>query len=162
MIVRKAAPEDYPAVALLSGQVHRLPQEARGDIFVPADSSYTEGEYRELLSAPGTAALLALEGEEPVGYAVLELYGTHNRRILRQRLICSIEDFCIHENWKRRGYGRMLFEAVEALARRSGADSLELTVWEFNRDALGFYQAMGMRDKNRRLEKKLEPREKAQ
>ena len=32
------------------------------------------------------------EGEEPVGYAVLELYSTHNRRILRQRMICSIED----------------------------------------------------------------------
>lgn len=160
MIVRKAVPEDYPAIALLSGQVHRLHQEARGEIFVPADSSYTEEEYRELLSSPGTAVLLAQEGEEPVGYAVLELYGTQNRRILHQRLICSIEDFCIHESWKRRGYGRILFEAVEALARRSGADSLELTVWEFNRDALSFYQAMGMRDKNRRLERRLKPAEK--
>ena len=92
------------------------------------------------------------EGEEPVGYAVLELYSTHNRRILRQRMICSIEDFCIHRDWKRRGYGRLLFEAVLALARRSNANSLELTVWEFNRDALAFYQAMGMKGKNRRLE----------
>lgn len=47
---------------------------------------------------------------------------------------------------------RLLFEAVLALARRSNANSLELTVWEFNRDALAFYQAMGMKGKNRRLE----------
>lgn len=152
MIIRKATPEDFPAIALLSGQVHQLHQEARDDIFVPADSPYTEKEYRELLSSPATVVLLAQEGEEPVGYAVLELYSTHNRRILRQRLICSIEDFCVHKDWKRQGYGRLLFEAVLALARRSNANSLELTVWDFNRDALAFYQAMGMKGKNRRLE----------
>ena len=152
MTVRKATLEDFSAIALLSGQVHQLHQKAREDIFVPADSPYTQKEYQELLSSPSTAVLLAQEGEEPVGYAVLELYSTHNRRILRQRLICSIEDFCIHRDWKRRGYGRLLFEAVLALARRSNANSLELTVWEFNRDALAFYQAMGMKGKNRRLE----------
>lgn len=152
MTVRKATLEDFSAIALLSGQVHQLHQKARGDIFVSADSPYTQKEYQELLSSPSTAVLLAQEGEEPVGYAVLELYSTHNRRILRQRMICSIEDFCIHRDWKRRGYGRLLFEAVLALARRSNANSLELTVWEFNRDAMAFYQAMGMKGKNRRLE----------
>lgn len=152
MEIRKAVPEDYPAIRLLSGQVHQLHEQARGDIFLPAESSYTQKEYQELLTAPATAVLLAEEEGQPVGYAVLELYGPHNRRILRQRLICSIEDFCIHSAWKRRGYGRQLFEEIVALARRSGADTLELTVWDFNRDALYFYQAMGMKPKNHRLE----------
>ena len=46
MIIRKATPEDFPAIALLSGQVHQLHQEARDDIFVPDDSPYTEKEYQ--------------------------------------------------------------------------------------------------------------------
>lgn len=33
-----------------------------------------------------------------------------------------------------------------------GAQSLQLTVWEFNKDALAFYTSLGMHTRNRRLE----------
>jgi Acetyltransferase (GNAT) family. len=49
----------------------------------------------------------------------------------------------------------MLFKHIVDYAKKSGADVLELTVWEFNSDAIKFYESLGMTTKNRRMELKI-------
>jgi GNAT superfamily N-acetyltransferase len=48
-----------------------------------------------------------------------------------------------------------LFRAAEEAAKAGGALRLDLMVWDFNRDAMAFYQAMGMTPQRYILEKKL-------
>ena len=54
------------------------------------------------------------------------------------------------------GIAKKLFLEVENWAREKGAVRLELHVWDFNRDAMALYTAMGMTPQRYVLEKKLE------
>ena len=72
----------------------------------------------------------------------------------RDRYYAYIDEICIKETFRRQGLGKILFEYIYNLIKNKGAESLELGVWSFNKVALKFYKAMGMVEKNIRMEKK--------
>ena len=45
---------------------------------------------------------------------------------------------------RRRGIASKLFAAVETWAKEQGAVRLDLYTWDFNKDAIALYRAMGM------------------
>ncbi len=63
-------------------------------------------------------------------------------------------DFCIAEKYQGKGLGKELFKKLEELAKDNGFTSIELDVWEFNKNAKVFYEKMGM-DCNRLRMRKL-------
>lgn len=77
-----------------------------------------------------------------------------NIDLLKDRYYAYIDEICIKETFRRQGLGKILFEYIYNLVKNKGADSLELGVWSFNKVALEFYKAMGMVEKNIRMEKK--------
>lgn len=54
-----------------------------------------------------------------------------------------LEDLVITEPARRGGYGRLLFDAVVAEARRTGAQRLKWQVLDWNAPAIQFYQKLG-------------------
>ncbi|MGI4833782.1 MAG: GNAT family N-acetyltransferase [Janthinobacterium lividum] len=90
-------------------------------------------------------------GPEPIfGFFVLEsgaellglslfytAYSTWKGRML------YLEDLVITEAARRGGYGRQLFGAVVAEARRTGAQRLKWQVLDWNEPAIGFYKKLG-------------------
>ncbi|NML66810.1 GNAT family N-acetyltransferase [Hymenobacter sp. RP-2-7] len=90
-------------------------------------------------------------GPEPIfGFFVLEsgadllglalfytAYSTWKGRML------YLEDLVITEAARRGGYGRQLFEAVVAEARRTNAQRLKWQVLDWNEPAIGFYKKLG-------------------
>lgn len=66
-----------------------------------------------------------------------------------------IDDFCIMSIYRKRHIGKLLFESIVNYANRENASELQLVVWEFNKEAIGFYEKMGMKIRNRRMELKL-------
>jgi len=77
-----------------------------------------------------------------------------NIDLLKDRYYAYIDEICIKETFRRQGLGKILFEYIYNLVKNKGAESLELGVWSFNKVALEFYKAMGMVEKNIRMEKK--------
>ena len=61
----------------------------------------------------------------------------------------------VAEKFRRRGIAKELFAAAEKTAKEKGAVRLDLMVWNFNEDAIGFYKAMGMDVQRFVLEKQL-------
>lgn len=54
-----------------------------------------------------------------------------------------IYDIIIHEQFRRRGYGRRTLELVDAKARELGASKVELHVFGHNEGARALYEQMG-------------------
>ncbi|MVN76322.1 GNAT family N-acetyltransferase [Hymenobacter sp. HMF4947] len=54
-----------------------------------------------------------------------------------------LEDLVVTEAARRGGYGRLLFDAVVAEARRTGAQRLKWQVLDWNEPAIGFYKKLG-------------------
>ena len=61
--------------------------------------------------------------------------------------------------WIRRSeekaWGKVFFGKIVEYAKTIEADSLELGVWEFNEDAIKFYESMNLRTKSRLMEIRL-------
>ena len=49
-----------------------------------------------------------------------------------------------------------MFQNMASLAKVRGAVKLDLTVWDFNKDAMDFYCAMGMKTQKYEMELSLE------
>ena len=77
-------------------------------------------------------------GAELLGLALFyTAYSTWKGRML------YLEDLVITEAARRGGYGRQLFAAVVAEARRTNAQRLKWQVLDWNEPAIGFYQKLG-------------------
>ena len=78
------------------------------------------------------------DGAELVGLALYyTAYSTWKGRML------YLEDLVVTEAARQGGCGRLLFEAVVAEARRTGAQRLKWQVLDWNEPAIKFYQKLG-------------------
>jgi GNAT superfamily N-acetyltransferase len=77
-------------------------------------------------------------GSDLLGLALYyTAYSTWKGRML------YLEDLVITEPARRGGYGRLLFDAVVAEARRTGARRLKWQVLDWNEPAIKFYKKLG-------------------
>lgn len=153
--VRKAELSDLAQICELVKEVHSLHVSNRPDIYEDVDDPFTEERFRNMLEDLKTEAFLAFSGDELTAYAFVKYIPTPKIDLLKQYLVCYIDDFCVKSSYHRKGVGKKLFEYIKHRAVEKGAATLDLTVWEFNSNAIKFYESLGMKTKNRRLELKL-------
>jgi GNAT superfamily N-acetyltransferase len=92
-----------------------------------------------LREQPTTLILMAYEQNEPVGIAVC--FGGFST--FAARPLINIHDLAVLPDYRGRGIGRRLLEAVEQKAREKGCCKLTLEVQEKNRKAKAVYEAAG-------------------
>lgn len=77
-------------------------------------------------------------GDDLIGLALFyTAYSTWKGRML------YLEDLVVTEAARRGGYGRLLFDAVVAEARRTGAQRMKWQVLDWNEPAIAFYKKLG-------------------
>jgi GNAT superfamily N-acetyltransferase len=101
----------------------------------------TEKGLREVLFGSKRAAevLLALENEEPVGFAVF----FHNFSTWLGRPGLYLEDLFVRPEKRGKGYGRALLERLAQIAKERGCGRMEWAVLDWNEPAIQFYRKLG-------------------
>ena len=101
----------------------------------PGAASWTAAAYRSVLSADGTACLLAedLAGERPVGLVLARFVADE----------VEILNLAVAPASRRHGLGRCLVGTVLARAQARGSRQCWLEVRASNQAALAFYRALG-------------------
>jgi ribosomal protein S18 acetylase RimI-like enzyme len=155
LIIRKAEFSDHEQIRTLVKEVHKLHVINRPDIYEDVLDPFTEVRYKSLLEDSKTEAYVAVSGDELAAYAFIKFISPAKIDLLKQYLICYIDDFCVKESFQRKGVGKKLFEYIKSRTAEKGASTLDLTVWEFNSNAIKFYESLGMNTKNRRMEIRL-------
>ena len=152
MMIRFATEADLPRVNELRAQVNALHIAGKPEVFRPGFSPELQEHVYTLFSAPGHAILVA-EGEcGIVGFACVKLVDRPGSPYRLPQKFLDVDEFGVDETVRRQGTGRALFEAVREHARALGAERIELNMWEFNQDALKFYEAVGFRTYRRYME----------
>ena len=126
----------------------------RPDIYKKVSKTIYKAYFRELLSDKNIEFLVIKKDNKIVGYAIIRFIELKNMDLLNDKFFAYIDEICIKESNRGQGLGRELFDYSYNLVKRNGAESLELGVWSFNENAIGFYKAIGMVEKNIRMEKK--------
>ncbi len=70
------------------------------------------------------------------------------------KTVC-LDNIYVLPDHRRKGVATKLFTEVELWAKEKGAIRLDLFTWDFNKDAIAMYQAMGMTPQRHVFEKKL-------
>lgn len=144
--VRAAQATDAETISTLSAEVQALHARALPELFKPADaSSFPPAAVRGLLRDQDWVFLVACVDAAVVGYASAQIQRRAETSIRHAQSTLSIQWLGVKAEWRRRGVGRALIEAVRNEAERLDLAALLLDVWSFNAEARGFYDAMGFR-----------------
>lgn len=153
MTIRNLTDADYSAVLALYTELDRVHYEARPDYFGQRECSYPKKDYDECLLDTDTLMLGAFENTQLLGTVRATLWN-ESGMIKGVKTVC-LDNIYVLPEARRKGIAKALFVAVEDWARQMKAVRLDLHVWDFNRDALALYHAMGMDYQRHVMEKKL-------
>lgn len=152
--IHKPTIDDYDAVCALVAEVHALHHAARSDVYA-ADAHFLPEYYAALLGDANTFPIAAYDSDKLVGFASAFMKPANPHPAMLPHRIAYIDDICVHSGCRGRGIGTLLYNETVRLAKERGADTLMLTVWAFNENALRFYKHLGMTERNINMEMRL-------
>jgi ribosomal protein S18 acetylase RimI-like enzyme len=117
---------------------------ALGPVRSPADSwAVRRGLYAEWLSEPDSFVLVAEHGPRAVAYALVHMRGAEETWVTGER-IAELETLTVLPGYRSQGLGRALVTEAYGELRRIGVPHLSVAVISSNRDALRFYDRLGL------------------
>ena len=154
IIIRMAKEEDFKQLHKLIMQVHKIHVEERSDMYKNVDPLNFEEFKNELLDT-NNIYLVAEIDKKVVGLCFSQIKKISNNKIMKDREILNISDICVDKDERRKGIGKKLYSQVLQIGKEKNMDSIELMVWRFNKNAIKFYEKIGMNVKNLRFEQKI-------
>lgn len=141
--VRPARLDDHKAYRALSMYDRKFHHKARSDAFAaPRASTLTLKAFKELLAWKEGNLLVAVSGSKVVGKILMWVFNEDGPAMVHKRL-AYVSDLAVAEGIQGRGVGQKLMATAEALAKKQGAKTMLLTVWQFNQRAVKFYNMQG-------------------
>lgn len=150
--VRPAGDGDYQglnAVFAEADELHRrsLPRIFRQDRAPDFDRGY----FASLRENPDAALLLAEYNRQCAGFIILTLRNAPDTPVHVPRRYAVVDFLAVRHTYRRQGIGRALMAAGQQSAEEHGASAIELNVWEFNQEALTFYERLGYTTASRKM-----------
>lgn len=155
MNVRFAREDELDRVNELRKQVNDLHVAGRPDLFRPGFSLELRDFLRVIWADPEKKIVVAEKDGTICGYAVLHLIHRPENPSKLERHYLDIDEFGVDEAFRRQGAATAMIDFIRAYAREQGLRRLELNMWEFNRGALAFYEAVGFSTYRRYMEMEL-------
>ncbi|HEU0300949.1 MAG TPA: GNAT family N-acetyltransferase [Longimicrobium sp.] len=146
-IIRRAVPEDAPALAELA---RRSFVDAFGEGSDPHDLAlhvargYGQAQQAAEIAHPRITTLVAEVDGRLAAYAMIRR--DEVPECVPDRTAAMIARFYVDRPWHGRGLARRLMDAALDEVRALGARSVWLGVWEMNHRAIAFYAKCGYRD----------------
>ena len=153
MVIRRAENKDLESINNLLCQVLNVHHNGRPDIFKANAKKYTDSELVEIIADDERPIFIAEDDNEVLGYAfcVFQQYKSNN--ILTDIKTLYIDDLCVDETKRGKHIGKSLYEYVINFAKEKECYNVTLNVWSCNKNALKFYENMGLSPQKIGMEK---------
>lgn len=152
MKIRTATQADLPRVNELRRQVNDLHVAGKPDVFRPGFGEALQQHLHTVFAQDDHEVLVAETEEGVVGFALLRFIDHPGSPYRLPARFLAVEEFGVDEGFRRQGIGRALFAAIRGVARERDVKRIELNMWEFNEDALNFYESIGFSTYRRYME----------
>lgn len=108
--------------------------------------------FKESLNKVGDLNYAYIVDGKIIGILLANINYILDNSFLKARKICFIENIAVVEAFQQQGIGRKLYENLKNDLNDKNVNAIELNVWAFNKNAIKFYEALGMKVKNMRYE----------
>ena len=119
----------------------------RPDIFKSGTTKYKHEDIEKLLNKENYEIFVVVDSKKVVGHAMCEIQNTRENNNMYPFKIYYLDDFCIDESARSKGYGQKLFDFVKERAKELGCYEITLNSWAGNEAAECFYKKMGLSPK---------------
>ena len=144
MAVRRAEIKDIPRLEEILYQVHNVHASVRPDLFIKGKKKYTAEELEALIGSEDTIIFVCTDDTGVImGYAFCMDKTYEGNHSTNPDKMLYIDDLCVDEKFRGRHVGSILCEHVKKYASEEGYQRITLNVWEFNKSARAFYDALG-------------------
>jgi ribosomal protein S18 acetylase RimI-like enzyme len=141
--IREAGESDFEHVSAVFLDELAFHAELLPNRFQLVDESMTEEWFQEIVHNQEKELILAQLGPDVVGVLHIEMRTSPDLPFFVPRRYAHVSDIAVIREHRFRGYGRFLMRRAIAWANEHEADSIELHVWEQNKDAFTFYDRLG-------------------
>lgn len=113
---------------------YRFHQDGRPDIFANISDEVLKKDLIENLESSST--IVILENNNVIGYLLYKIKESHTKKL-------HIDQLVVSEEYRNKGYGKILMDQVKEIAKSENCDRIELNCWMFNENALSMYEHIG-------------------
>lgn len=152
MPVRFAKKDESDRVNELRRQVHELHAAGRPDIFKPGFPPELRDHIDTIWNDPGQEIVVNERDGVLCGYAVLRRVNKPENPFMHKRDSLEIDEFGVDEAFRRTKVATEMMAFIRTYAQENGFHKIGLNMWEFNQDALAFYEAAGFSTYRRYME----------
>lgn len=153
--VRPARPEDLVALVHLLDEIAAFHHGEDPTQFREAATAEHSRYLEELFQDPDAAVFVAEDQGVLAGIAVTVI--REAPPLLNPNRFVLLENLAVATEFRRTGVGRKLVDAAVLWTRARDIRELDLNVYEFNHNAIRFYEAIGFRTVSRRMKRTLAP-----
>ncbi len=155
--IRPARRDDYEGVVAVLQELDAFHADALPHFFRPLDGpARSVPWFVETLDHPEALLLVAEHDGRIVGVLTGMVRQNPDLPMFVPRRWLVVDSVAVLSAYRRLGIGRALMDRAHAWAHAHSLAEVELTVWEFNDDALAFYESLGYATILRRLWKRTE------
>lgn len=152
MSVRFAKERELARVNELRKQVNDLHVQGKPEIFKPGFSDELRDYIHAIWDDPDKEIVVAEREGEICGFAVLHHIVRPETPFMFVRDYLDVDEFGVEEAHRREGVATEMIDFIRHFAKERGYTRIELNMWEFNRDALAFYESVGFSTYRRYME----------
>lgn len=144
--IRAAEISDYEGIEKIAFEGIKKHSEALPQIFKLPETSIDKKVYEQLVTDKNSnyVILSACKDDEVVGFLLGEYQEVPESEDFIGRRYFYIRTLAVLETMKRRGIGSLLFNYIKSYCKEKGISNIELDVFDFNQEAIKFYEKYGM------------------
>ena len=150
--VRWARENELERVNELRMQVNAIHVAGKPEVFKPGFPEELRNYIYAIHKDPEQFITVAVKDGTICGFAVLHHINRPENPFMKERDFLDIDEFCVDEAFRRQGIASEMIAFIREFAKEKGFHRIELNMWEFNQDALAFYEAAGFQTFRRYME----------
>lgn len=155
IIIRFAKESELVRVNELRKQVNDLHVEGKSEIFRAGFNDELRDFIYKIWKDPEQKIVVAELNGVVCGFAVLHHIHRPGNPFMLERDFMDVDEFCVDKEYRRQGIATKMMSFIRNYTKEKGIKHLELNMWEFNQDALAFYEAVGFKTYRRYMEMKV-------
>ncbi|HEX2621534.1 MAG TPA: GNAT family N-acetyltransferase [Phototrophicaceae bacterium] len=153
-LIRKATLDDAKLLAALNVPIQRLHSDAKPEVFkqTTVDDPGIIGFFSAALNNPDDTIYILEAAGVPAGCVYARIIRRPESPFGYASSLILIDQISVNPEFQGRGYGKALMNAVFDLAKAHQIQRVVLDVWAFNTSAIQFYERMGFKFFNYRMD----------
>lgn len=149
-MIREAKIKDFNSLLIVFREVQDLHATNEPNIFKFTDPIQLKN-FKEMINSPNIKIFVSVENNSVNGFLIGSIIERESNVTLPRKQF-AVENLAVLKSEHNKSIGKSLINEAKKFAEVQKCDSLILSVWCFNKNALGFYKHLGFEEKSIKME----------